>query len=213
MISRFPELFDLTTSKMTRFSLHFKRHLRTRIEACSLTEQSEIFKIVKDSCAYTQNRNGVFLNLTNIEDSILDKIIEYVSFSQQNKNDFEEHDKKVQICKLNSSVPMDETTLKKNLNEGSKDDWDKLIIESKGFERVNTFVSMLNMSRNLATTHATSAENIVKKSSSLFSNACKKFARRAISTKKNEHEFANELSMEPFTYAQNSRARSPISNL
>lgn len=193
---------------MTKFSLHFKRQLTTRIEACSLTEQSEIFKIVKDLCTYTQNRNGVFLNLTNIEDSILDKIIEYVSFSQQNKNDFEKHDKKINEFKLSSSVPItDETTSKLYLTEGSKDDdWEKLITEAKGCERVNTFVCMLHTSRNHAHAHAhahgSSTEQVAKKNSSFFSNACKKFARRAISTKKIEHEYANELVVEPFTCAQ-----------
>lgn len=178
----------------TKYSSQFKKQLTTRVEACSLTEQAEIFKIIKDLCVFTQNKNGIFLNLTNIDDSIIDKIVDYVSFSQQNKSDFAEHDKKVNEFKLIQSVP--ETTLKSILSDGCKDDWEKLVTDAKNNEKVQKFVNQLNISRN--TQAKPNTDPLVKRGPSLFSNACKKFARRAMSTKKNEHDFVNELVIESF---------------
>ncbi len=41
----------------------------------------EIYKIIKDNnVSYSQNINGIFINLTNLEDHILDKIVQYLNY-------------------------------------------------------------------------------------------------------------------------------------
>lgn len=178
-----------------KYSQQYKKQLTIRVEACSVTEQIEIFKIVeKNTCLFTQNKNGIFINLVNTNDSVIEQIVDYVTFSLQNKTDFAEHDRKINECKLSSTVPPpNETCLKSILSGGCDDDWEKLVHESKSNERVQKFVHMLN------NTSRDSHEGAQKRLPSLFSNACKRFARRAISTKKIEHDLINELSKEDYS--------------
>lgn len=156
-----------------------------RVESCSVTEQTEIFKIVKDLCVFTQNKNGVFLNMINMDDHTVDKIEEYVTFSQKNKSDFALHEKKINEYKLSSTAPIMSACLRTILTNATDydGDWDKLVRDSKNVERVQKFVKIMTLS----------AETAVTKRACFYSNACKKYARRAIAVKKVEQEFTNDL--------------------
>ena len=48
---------------------------------CDKKHYVQIFKIIKENNAtYSQNINGVFINLINIEEDILDKIVKYLNY-------------------------------------------------------------------------------------------------------------------------------------
>lgn len=49
-------------------------------------EYIEILNIIqKDKCPYSNNSNGVFVNLINIENKTMDKIFDFLKFTKQKK--------------------------------------------------------------------------------------------------------------------------------
>lgn len=67
--------------------------LKTLINNLNKTQQIEVFKLIYASGKYTENSNGIFINLTNISNEILLKIHELVSyFTNKNKYLIEEQE-------------------------------------------------------------------------------------------------------------------------
>ena len=61
--------------------------------ACNLTniEYYEILNIIQDNnCNYSSNANGVFINLLNVEDCIIDKIYNFLKFTKHKKDELQE---------------------------------------------------------------------------------------------------------------------------
>jgi len=80
------------------YTLTDKKAIMTRIQNLkSKKHYLHIYKVIKDNnVSYSQNINGVFINLTNIEDSILDKIIEYLNYVESRNSEIDsEYYKKV----------------------------------------------------------------------------------------------------------------------
>jgi len=49
-------------------------------------EYIEILNIIqKDNCPFSNNSNGIFVNLTNIENKTIDKIFDFLKFTKQKK--------------------------------------------------------------------------------------------------------------------------------
>jgi hypothetical protein len=73
------------------YSLADKKVIMTRIQNLkSKKHYLHIYKIIKDNNVnYSQNINGIFINLTNIEDPILDKIIEYLSYVESRNSEID----------------------------------------------------------------------------------------------------------------------------
>jgi hypothetical protein len=72
----------ISNTSMEKYTLVEKRQIMTRIQNLkNKRHYMEIYKIIKENnVAHSQNINGVFINLTNIEDSILDKIVKYLNY-------------------------------------------------------------------------------------------------------------------------------------
>jgi hypothetical protein len=64
------------------YTLVDKKAIMTRIQNLKNKKHYiHIFKIIKENNAtYSQNINGVFINLINIEEDILDKIVKYLNY-------------------------------------------------------------------------------------------------------------------------------------
>jgi hypothetical protein len=73
------------------YSLADKKVIMTRIQNLkSKKHYIHIYKIIKDNNVnYSQNINGIFINLTNIEDPILDKIIEYLNYVESRNTEID----------------------------------------------------------------------------------------------------------------------------
>ena len=73
------------------YSLNDKKVIMTRIQNLKNKKHYiHIYKIIKDNnVTYSQNINGIFINLTNIEDSILDKIIEYLNYVESRNSEID----------------------------------------------------------------------------------------------------------------------------
>ena len=68
-------------------------------------EYLEIFNIIKsDNCQYSQNKNGVFVNLLNVSEKTIDKIFDFINFFKQKNEDLVKHEeiinntKKFNVC-------------------------------------------------------------------------------------------------------------------
>jgi len=80
------------------YTLVEKKAIMTRIQNLKGKKHYlEIYKIIKDNnVTYSQNINGIFINLTNIEDFILEKIIEYLNYVESRNTEIDsEYYKKV----------------------------------------------------------------------------------------------------------------------
>jgi len=73
------------------YSLADKKVIMTRIQNLkSKKHYIHIYKIIKDNNVnYSKNINGIFINLTNIEDPILDKIIEYLNYVESRNTEID----------------------------------------------------------------------------------------------------------------------------
>ena len=73
------------------YTLIDKKGIMTRIQNLkSKKHYVHIYKIIKDNNVnYSQNINGIFINLTNIEDSILDKIVEYLNYVESRNTEID----------------------------------------------------------------------------------------------------------------------------
>ena len=63
-------------------------------------EYLEIFNIfIEDNCQYSENINGIFINLNNINNSTIDKIYSFINFIKHKKEDLLIHEEKIKQAK------------------------------------------------------------------------------------------------------------------
>ena len=71
-------------------------HLKERIEKLNKFHQIEILKLLKKDTTFTlnENKNGIFVNLTNVKDTLvyeLEKYLDYVIQQEKQLGDIEHH--------------------------------------------------------------------------------------------------------------------------
>jgi hypothetical protein len=70
------------------------KNIKDNIGKLSNNEILEIFKIVNDNnTKYTRNNNGIFINLKWMDEEILNKINDYISFSIKSQNEMINYEK------------------------------------------------------------------------------------------------------------------------
>ena len=67
---------------MTTFTLEDKKCIMTKIQNLKNKKHYiHIYKLIKENnVTYSQNINGIFINLNNISDDILEKIVQYLNY-------------------------------------------------------------------------------------------------------------------------------------
>lgn len=82
------------SSSQTPFTESLKM-LRDNIEALPIFHQIEILRILyKNHITFSENKNGVFLNLSYVNLDVIHKMNEYVTFVQNQENQMCEFEKK-----------------------------------------------------------------------------------------------------------------------
>ena len=100
--------------------------LKTRIEKCNKTETIEIFKIIhKNNEKYTQNNNGIFLDLNKICEQTQNEIRAFIDFSEENRKHINEIEAKIKENKI--SIDSNKFT-DKNLHCSNNDGEYKILI-------------------------------------------------------------------------------------
>jgi len=78
-------------------------------------EYIEIFNIIKqDNCPYSENKNGVFINLSNVSEQTIDKIFHFINFIKHKKEDLIKHEEIISCAKKN--ITDINTTMDNNIN-------------------------------------------------------------------------------------------------
>ncbi len=95
-------MMSLNNSKKNKEQLKKELTNLTYIELC------EVFNIIRSSTdKYTENNNGVFINLKNVDDATVLKIWDFINFSKKNKVVLNE--KNVEPITLNTKKKTNET--------------------------------------------------------------------------------------------------------
>ena len=69
------------------------KYIQANITKLCQTEIDEVFKILhNNNSSYTQNNNGVFVNLNWIEDDVLNKIHSYILFCLRSQTEINKHE-------------------------------------------------------------------------------------------------------------------------
>jgi len=122
-------------------TIEYKRELKREIEKLRKDEHLEIFKIIKtETNSYTENNNGIFINLKNLDTPVLFKIGNFVKYCKENVEKFYKYeDLKKNI--MNDSVSLENDTSSRDIDE----DYDNYHIEDKP----NTEEDLINDIKNL----------------------------------------------------------------
>ena len=112
----------------------------------SKIEYLEIFTIIQnDNCAYSENKNGIFINLSSISESTIDKIFDFINFIKHKKADLVKYEEYVNIAKKNivenkNNIEIvknikvsDNNDLKDNYNEYYDEDYEEPIPNSSNY--------------------------------------------------------------------------------
>ena len=69
-----------------KYNIHDKKNLVSQIEQLSSLEQIEIFKLIKDETKYyTENLNGIFINVNILSDNLLQRIENFVEYCNKQR--------------------------------------------------------------------------------------------------------------------------------
>lgn len=179
-------------------SVQDKKRLRDKINTLSSTEHSEILKIINNSSnfndqSYTKNTNGIFFDLKNLDASIIEDIEKFVTFCIENQEVLDEYDKKYNECKTQNTFEKvyQQQPIQHNLVNIDDDNHnlEKAIKEMKVTKKTEQFV-------NIIQAHT---EKLFKKNTSTkFTNAKKKYAKRVLQDKKIESEQQSNLFKENY---------------
>jgi hypothetical protein len=181
----------------TIYNNKFRKQLFEKINSLSSTEHEEIYRIILSSAVNTsKNKNGVFFNLSGIDEDIIEKIDTFVNYCMSNKHELDEYDKRLNECKLNnkySDIVNMNIKLEELVDADSKvkpkDDWSKMKLESKSVTRFTILTDKMSEDRD---------KLHIKKLNSKFINAKKKYSKRIVIDKKFDYENIIELTQEPY---------------
>lgn len=93
------------TQTTSNIMLREKKGLMDKISRLGATEHEEIYKILcENKINFTENKNGIFFNLKNVDGEIFDKINKFVDYCFENKPELDEYDQKINECKYKNSL-------------------------------------------------------------------------------------------------------------
>ena len=88
-----------TNQEKIKFFVNNLKSLKDKIECVNPFHQIEILRIFNDNNVYiTENKNGIFINLTYVDSSILDKVYKYLTYVNKQEdqlNEIEEEKQKI----------------------------------------------------------------------------------------------------------------------
>lgn len=179
------------SNEICKYTYHTKKHLFDKINSLSSTEHDEIYRIINEhNVNISKNKNGIFFNLSSIDDDVLNQIDKFVTYCVHNKQQLDEYDKRLNECKMNNkygmivnmNIKLEDMIGERENNQ--VDDWSKLDIDTKSMTKVANMLQRI----------ADERERLhIKKINSKFINAKKRFNKKANSDKKFDYEQITEL--------------------
>ena len=190
---------------MDMYSNKQRKVLFDRINSLSSTEHEEILKIVKTyNATYSQNKNGIFFNLSSLSDDAVKDIDNFVNYCISNKKELDEYDKIINECKMSNNLktimpphsiaPTLNTSLanmgKMELTNASlpADNWESLKVDEATVEKFVKFVDKVNQDK----------DKIGRKKMNVKYNNAKKRYSKKISERKIDTEQADVLQLDQY---------------
>lgn len=174
-----------------QFTYFNKKYLFDKINSLSSTEHDEIFRIINEhNINVSRNKNGVFFNLSSLNDNVLQEIDKFVTYCVNNKQQLDEYDKRLNECKMNNKYGMIvnmNIKLEDMVSEKDSrpvDDWSKVDMDAKNLAKVTNMLQRIVDDRE---------KLHIKKVNSKFINAKKRFNKRVATDKKFDCEHLMEL--------------------
>ena len=64
----------------------YLKELKNIIEKLHETEQVELLKLfIRNNCNYSENKNGIFINMSKLDNSVIKETEEFLEFCNKNK--------------------------------------------------------------------------------------------------------------------------------
>ncbi len=173
-----------------------KKHLFDKINSLSSTEHDEIFRIINEhNINISKNKNGVFFNLSSLNDNVLQEIDKFVTYCVNNKQQLDEYDKRLNECKMNNkygmivnmNIKLEDMVSEKDTNPA--DDWSRVELDAKNLAKVTNMLQRIVDDRE---------KLHIKKINSKFINAKKRFNKKVSSDKKFDCEHLTELDKDAY---------------
>lgn len=192
------ESIDENTAMAVKYTNKERKVLFEKINSLSSTEHEEIYRIVSEhSINVSKNKNGVFFNLSSVDDDIIAKIDAFVTYCVSNKEHLDEYDKRLNECKMsnkygklvNMNVKLEDLVQPENPLDNQKDDWAKVKLDTRGAAKISQLLDKMQEDRD---------KLHVKRVNSKFINAKKRFSKRIVSDKKFDFEHLTELEQEDY---------------
>lgn len=99
-IFNFDDNSSINNKNVSNNLIKKKKRLIELVKNLSKLEYFEIFNIFyEDNCSYTGNSNGVFINLTNIQDHTINKIFNFIDFIKNKKKELLEQENVIENIK------------------------------------------------------------------------------------------------------------------
>lgn len=182
-----------------------RKVLFDRINSLSSTEHEEILKIVKKyNATFSQNKNGIFFNLSSLSDEAVKEIYNFVNYCISNKKELDEYDKIINECKMSNNLktimPTHDIapTLNTSLANMGKIDieseifpantWASLKVDEATVEKFVKFVDKFNHDK----------DKICRKKMNVKYNNAKKRYSKKISERKIDTDQADVLGIEEY---------------
>jgi len=81
------------------------RRMAYAIQQLDTTEMEELFKLLhRNGCQYTTNNNGVFINLSRLNEPLLQKIEQYIEFCNESRQNVRRYESLCQVLCASESV-------------------------------------------------------------------------------------------------------------
>lgn len=107
-----------------------KKKLIEVVKNLSKLEYTEIFNIfLEDSCSYTGNSNGVFINLTKVSEDTINKIFDFIDFIKKKKIELLDKESEIEIIKKDineNEITNDNNDFKESNNNNDDNNYDEL---------------------------------------------------------------------------------------
>lgn len=187
---------------MEKYTNKHKKELFEKINILSKTEHEEIYKILKknedidNNISFSKNKNGVFFNLSDINDNIYELLNSFVSYCINNKKNLDDYDKKINECKINNNYANIISTNSNAFSHESiinnkviNEDWNNIIPDPKSIQKISNYVEKM----------MSDIDKVGKKKVNIkFNNAKKKFSKKIFNDKKFDIEGFKDLDYEPY---------------
>lgn len=165
----------------------YRKALFEKIRDMNKTEHEEIFKIIRannQDMTYSKNKNGIFFNLSSMNDETINNVSNFVDYCLNNKKALDEYDQKINECKINNNLTF--VSLDNIPKQNAKsEDWNAIAGgDTKAMQKISLFIE------NIMNSHERISK---KKANQKFSNAKKKYSKKTCVERKFETEDIIEL--------------------